>query len=262
MRGVPFVIMNHAQLQPLQSATVAPERILDDRQFQSAWDEFLRIGLEPGCTHCQEAAAGSETGYISLAGEVTFEGDEFAAAIESPAVVKYPAPTTTTHRIVNDGGLMADLLVVRVSLSVQEQRSAASGFGLEVVDATKLKARPAIHGGCGAIATRHIWTPDDFASSWTFVDHAILAAQSSVGYHHHGGLEESFVILSGRGLMTIDGETFEVAAGSVTFQGIEQGHGIYNPDAEPLAFLRIAVGLPGEEFTTIDLDDDLTSRQQ
>lgn len=253
--------MNHAQLQPLPPTAVTPERILGDQQFQSAWDEFLRIGLEPGCMHGPEAVTGSETGYISLAGDVSFEGDEFAAAIESPAVVKCPTPAIT-HRIVNDGDLMADLLVVSVSLSEQQQQSCTSGFGLEVVDATKLKARPAIHGGCGAIATRHIWTPDDFASSWTFVDHAVLAPQSSVGYHHHGGLEESFVILKGRGLMTIDGETFEVTAGSVTFQGMEQGHGIYNPEAEPLAFLRIAVGVPDEEFTTIDLDDDLASRQQ
>ena len=63
-------------------------------------------------------------------------------------------------------------------------------------------------------------------------------------------------------LLRVDcGETFEVEPGSVTFQGIEQAHGIYNPGDESLAFLRIAIGVPGEEFTTIDLDDDLASRR-
>ena len=60
--------------------------------------------------------------------------------------------------------------------------------------------------------------------------------------------------------MTVDGETFEVGPGSVTFQGIRQGHGIYNPNSKPLDFVRIAVAMPGEEVTTIDLNDDLTKR--
>ena len=110
------------------------------------------------------------------------------------------------------------------------------------------------------IATRHIWGPGDFLSSWTFLDHAILSPGSAVGYHYHEALEECFVILGGRGYMTIDGDTFAVGPGSVTYQGIEKGHGIYNPGSAPLDFLRIAVAMPGEEVETIDLDEDLSAR--
>ena len=251
--------MNHTQLQPRPStAAGTQEALFPGQPFRSAWDQFLRLTLEPGGTHCPEAGS-SEIGYISLAGNVIFKNDEFAAAVDSPAVLK--CPVSSDHRIVNEGESMADLLFVSVDTSTQQSGTATSRFDVEAVDAAMLRGwHAAIHGGCGEIATRHIWSPADFVSSWTFLDHAVLASRSSVGYHHHGGLEESFIILGGRGLMTIEGETFEVEPGSVTFQGIEQGHGIYNPGDEPLAFLRIAIGVPGEEFTTIDLNDDLASR--
>ena len=53
--------------------------------------------------------------------------------------------------------------------------------------------------------------PEDFHSTWTFLDHAILSAGGSVGYHYHDALEECFVVLRGCGLMTIDDNTFEVS---------------------------------------------------
>ena len=128
-------------------------------------------------------------------------------------------------------------------------------------DAQALTWRDAIHGGCGQIATRHVLSPDDFYSAWTFLDHAILGAGGSVGYHYHDFLEESFVVLRGQGLMTIADETFAVRPGSVTWQGIGQGHGIYNPGPEKLEFVRIAVKQADEEYTTIDLHDDLSARR-
>ena len=126
---------------------------------------------------------------------------------------------------------------------------------------TELKWRDAIHGGCGKIATRHVLKPEDFSSDWIYLDHAVLEVRSSVGYHYHDTLEESFVLLGGRGLMTTDDETFEVGEGSVTWQGIGQAHGIYNPGPEPLEFVRVAVLQRDEETTTIDLHDDLSERE-
>jgi mannose-6-phosphate isomerase-like protein (cupin superfamily) len=111
------------------------------------------------------------------------------------------------------------------------------------------------------IATRHIWSPADFCSPWVFLDHAVLAPGSSLGYHYHDALEECFLILGGQGYLTLDDQTFAVEPGSVTWQGIGQHHGLYNPTAEPLTFLRVAIGIRGEQYTTIDLHDDLRDRQ-
>jgi mannose-6-phosphate isomerase-like protein (cupin superfamily) len=126
--------------------------------------------------------------------------------------------------------------------------------------ASALTWRDAIHGGAGRIATRHVLRPEDFHSTWTFLDHAVLGPGGSVGYHYHDALEECFIVLHGKGLMTIDEQTFAIAEGSVTWQGIGQGHGIYNPGPEELGFLRVAVAQKNEEYTTIDLHDDLSGR--
>ena len=62
--------------------------------------------------------------------------------------------------------------------------------------------------------------------------------------------------------MTIADETFAVKPGSVTWQGIGHGHGIYNPGPEKLEFVRIAVKQADEEYTTMhDLHDDLSARR-
>ena len=164
------------------------------------------------------------------------------------------------------------MLRVRVEMDVDSERQQnLQGVKIEpapdvppkagTFDAQALTWRDAIHGGCGQIATRHVLSPADFYSDWTFLDHAILGAGGSVGYHYHDFLEESFVVLRGRGLMTIADETFAVGPGSVTWQGIGEGHGMYNPGPKELEFVRIAVKQADEEYTTVDLHDDLSARR-
>ena len=154
-----------------------------------------------------------------------------------------------------------NVLSVRVALDADAETQEGVQPKVGTFNEQALTWRNAIHGGCGQIATRHVLSLDDFYSDWTFLDHAILGAGGSVGYHYHDFLEESFVVLKGQGLMTIDDETFAVGPGSVTWQGIGQGHGIYNPGPEKLEFVRIAVKQAYEEYTTIDLHDDLSARK-
>ena len=82
-----------------------------------------------------------------------------------------------------------------------------------------------------------------------------------MGLHYHDALEECFLIRQGRGYMTIGDQTCEVGPNSATWQAIGQGHGIYNPGPDQLDFLRVAVALPDEQFTTVDLRDDLSGRR-
>ncbi len=89
----------------------------------------------------------------------------------------------------------------------------------------------------------------------------MLSEGSSLGCHYHDHLEEAFVVLSGRGWMTIGDATVEIGAGAVTLQRANIGHGLYNPFAEELDFIRVAVSTPDETFTTVDLDDDLRERR-
>ncbi|MCH7992058.1 MAG: hypothetical protein IIC35_06540, partial [Gemmatimonadetes bacterium] len=56
-------------------------------------------------------------------------------------------------------------------------------------------------------------------------------------------------------------DTVEIGAGAVTLQRANVAHGLYNPYADELDFIRVAVATPGETFTTVDLDDDLRQRR-
>ena len=200
-----------------------------------------------------------EQGYVFTGGPVEMTvGQQRVESGEGPCFVVESAECD--HELKNLTDTSVNVLSVRVALDADsETQDVQPKVG--TFDEQALKWRNAIHGGCGQIATRHVLSPDDFCSDWTFLDHAILGAGGSVGYHYHDFLEESFVVLRGQGLMTIADETFAVGPGSVTWQGIGQGHGIYNPGPEKLEFVRIAVKQANETYTTIDLHDDLSARR-
>ena len=245
-------MFRHAQLSLEEKVPRASSRpVFPGAPFATPWRALDLVKLPPG--EAAEPPDGDcEQGFVILKGEAVFEGNgDIAEVGETAAVV-----ATGASRL-RATARSCTALSIGVSLP---KASPPGHLRIDSVDAGKLTRRPSIHGGGGEIATRHIWGPGDFFSSWTFLDHAILSPGSAVGYHYHHSLEECFVILGGRGYMTIDGDTFAVGPGSVTYQGVGKSHGIYNPDSAPLDFLRIAVAVPGGEVATIDLDDDLSAR--
>ena len=228
--------------------------VLPGIRCQTPWRGLERVDLDPG----QRAggAPACEEGWILLEGAVDLVP---VAAPDAPAYESAAGPAA----LLSGGGIgvrataPSSLLYAPVGLAPTDRIPQARA---SAVDAALLHWRDAIHGGCGRIAARHIWERDEFSGPWTFIDHAVLAAGSSVGYHYHDFMEECFVVLGGTGLMTVDDKTFAVGPGSVTWQGIGQDHGIYNPGPGELDFLRLAVAQPGSAFTTIDRHDDLRAR--
>jgi len=249
--------MNHVRLSELQGDRASGVPVFAGLERATAWRGLEYLELPPAAQLCPLAQPDCEVGYLVLEGEVECAGEELAIEAESPAAllcgVGWP------HTLKNAGEGLARLLRVAVALDASTPEPRA--LLVEEIAGGKLEWRPAIHGGAGQIATCHIWGPEDFKSPWVFLDHAVLAPRSSVGYHFHDALEESFVVRRGAGYMTIADQTFAVGPGSVTWQGIGQGHGIYNPGDQDLEFLRIAVGIRGEPFTTVDLNDDLSNRK-
>jgi len=244
------------------------------------WSAFDYGTLAPEELRSVSGASGMpcEQGYVFMDGpvELTVRQQRIESGAGPGFIVE---PTGGAHELKNLSKRSVPMLRVRVAMDVDaeaQQRLANQfwpGLGVKTdetpglplprgtFDAQELTWRKAIHGGRGRIATRHVLAPRNFYSNWTFLDHAVLRTGGSVGYHYHDFLEESFVVLKGQGLMTIDDDTFEVGPESVTWQGIGQKHGIYNLGPEKLEFVRIAVKQAYKEFTTIDLHDDLSVRR-
>ena len=254
-------MIHHLQLADIDSTPGSSTPLLTTPGLETPWRALELLRIAPGSEHrCGGAAGPAEYGYLLLEGDVELRAGTANLKAPAPAVLRTVDPD---HALANDGSgsALALALEVRLATVASPGSEAREGTAVAAVDPRQLQWRDAIHGGAGRIATRHIWGPDDFASTWTFLDHAILAAGSSVGYHHHEGLDESFVILAGKGYVTVEGSCFEVGPGSVTLQQIGQGHGIFNPSPEAeLSFVRIAVAGADGAFDTIDRDDDLVGK--
>lgn len=255
--------MKHFVLNELDTASY-PVSALPEIEFSTPWRRFDYAVVQPGEKLDIPSGEGYlEQGYLVLDGQIELVAESGTApgrrltATHDVAPAFIIGPLGFDHKLRNVGPNPARLLHVSVAATTQaiDHRIYVGYFTTGL-----LKWRDAIHGGSGRIATRHVLRPEDFHSTWTFLDQAVLSAGGSVGYHYHDALEECFVITKGRGYMTIDDETFAVGPGSVTWQGIGKGHGIYNPGPDELDFLRIAVAQPDEEYTTIDLHDDLAGR--
>jgi mannose-6-phosphate isomerase-like protein (cupin superfamily) len=252
--------MHHLHLSDINTGQGSVSQVLAAVEFKTPWDTLDHISLAPQSEHRWNTKESTqvEYGYLVLDGEVELSAGPHRWPVTGPAVLRTLDPN---HSLVNTGSRTAKLLALQVAMvEGSESASSVQHTQVDTIDPERLQWRPAIHGGAGRIATRHIWGPGDFASTWTFLDQAILAPGSSVGYHYHDGMEESFIIVGGTGYVTIEGTSFEVTPGSVTFQGIGQPHGIFNPAEQELNFIRVAVAGRDGAFTTVDMHDDLTSR--
>ena len=248
--------MNHVKLEDI-TPVGSGAGVLLDVAFCTPWQRFDYAVIDPGQVRSIPTAGDSvEWGCLVLEGRVEIEaGAALGTGVGTGFVI---GPVSAKCEVRNAGDQTAHVLYVEVATDAGGD---AKVMREGVFDEGLLTWRDAIHGGSGRIATRHVLRPEDFHSTWTFLDHAILSAGGSVGYHYHDALEECFVVLRGRGLMTIDDETFEVSPGSVTWQGIGRAHGIFNPGPDALDFLRVAVAHRDEPYTTVDLHDDLSRRE-
>jgi len=103
--------------------------------------------------------------------------------------------------------------------------------------------RPAnnAHGGKGTIMFRRLWAGDSFQTPWFFVDHCILPPDTSIGYHPHNNIEETYIIKEGTGRMTVNDVTRDVKPNDVIPCTLRDAHGLYNNTKNPLVMFNFAV---------------------
>ena len=123
------------------------------------------------------------------------------------------------------------------------------------LDQSRLEATNA-HGGMGEIRFRRLWDQDRFTTPWGFVDHAVVDAGTSVGYHRHETVQECYLILDGTGIMKVDGAVFEVGPGACVPNRLGGAHGLV-AHLEAVEFINLALYSEGR-FDVTDLGDDLS----
>lgn len=99
------------------------------------------------------------------------------------------------------------------------------------------------HDGRGAVDLYEIWGRADFESNVDFVDRVVIPPKSTIGYHKHGNNEEMYIVLSGEGTMTINGEPVTVKSGDMILNRAFGEHGLVNSSDANIDLLVIQVGI-------------------
>lgn len=97
------------------------------------------------------------------------------------------------------------------------------------------------HDGKGQVINALLYGDRDFSTNLRFIIYSELLPGTSIGYHSHENNEEVYVILEGRGTMTIDGEAHEVSAGDVILNKPYGSHGLENTSDDILKILVFEV---------------------
>jgi mannose-6-phosphate isomerase-like protein (cupin superfamily) len=104
------------------------------------------------------------------------------------------------------------------------------------------KPLPNCHDGKGALDWTNVLGGESIKGrtlNWIHDD--ILPAGVTIGVHPHKDDEEYYYVLSGRGVMTLDGKRHEVKAGDITAVFPGGSHGLENTSKEDLRVIVISV---------------------
>lgn len=80
-----------------------------------------------------------------------------------------------------------------------------------------------------------------------YVHEDVLDPGCSIGEHRHEGDEEVYLIMEGRGTMTVDGREFEVGPGDVCLTRSGHRHSLYNQGPAPLRLVVVCTNTTGAE---------------
>jgi quercetin dioxygenase-like cupin family protein len=95
------------------------------------------------------------------------------------------------------------------------------------------------HDGDGTIEVARATTGLP-GSGCRFIDLCVVPAGASIGDHTHGDDdEEIYVVVEGRGRMTLDGRAFDVGPGDVVVNRPGGSHGLRNDADRPLRIVVV-----------------------
>jgi uncharacterized protein YjlB len=101
-----------------------------------------------------------------------------------------------------------------------------------------------VHGTEGVSLWKCLARRNNLFGLWEAVEWAWLPPGGVSGEHVHTRTEELYFIVSGSGLMIIDGQAHPVAAGDLILTGLGTRHGLRNIGAHELSWLVIEVAGP------------------
>lgn len=97
-----------------------------------------------------------------------------------------------------------------------------------------------IHDGNGSAKNVSILGQADFSTALQFVNYTEMPPKTSIGLHKHGNDEEVYVVLEGKGVMTVNDEKRNVGDGDLILNKPFGTHGLENTGDSTLKILVFA----------------------
>ena len=98
-----------------------------------------------------------------------------------------------------------------------------------------------MRGGKGTVRIEHLWSKDELKGKTRLFAKLTLPPGASIGFHEHGGEEEIFVILQGKGRIQDGAEVAEVGVGDTILTGNGAGHAVESIGDVPLEMVAVIV---------------------
>lgn len=241
-----------------------------ERDFESPWTFIHSVIFPPGSGIGQHSHTHAEEIFVTIDNAAQFTHNGRTAEVVGGAAV--PLRSGESHGIYNHTDRdtwFFNFHCVDTVLEPKHEDFDDPRIGVELestdrlpvgrFDRALLKPRRH-HGGKGEVLFREVWGSRDFTTNFEYLCHILLPPDTSVGYHRHDLVEEAYMIMNGRGRITVNDETEEVVRGDAAPNLIGSAHGIYNHADEDLELFVVGVSLEKGKTDATDLGDDLAGR--